>query len=254
MWILKFSPKMSLVFIFGFFVMNSFTQAQNNREWNLGIGFGIERAKSDLEGCDSCFRYGYSLDGGQTFTEVYPKAEGFYGVNFSFTASKKISKYFSFFTGLQYIPLRKIGFSNFPLIANNTWVLGKQNYIWRNEVEIPALLRLHLPFFKERLEISPAAGINFGLSRKYFIESNSNFGKEIWFIRHEKNFFQRINPVFDIRIIYNPNATASFSVSYFTQALLPFIAGYIEESVFTSGCRVGYQRSISSIFTQRPKK
>jgi len=56
MWILKFSPKMSLVFIFGFFVMNSFTQAQNNREWNLGIGFGIERAKSDLEGCDSCIR------------------------------------------------------------------------------------------------------------------------------------------------------------------------------------------------------
>lgn len=245
--ILALLSKVSFLLTLVFYILISQLQAQNNLEWNLSFRLGIERAKSDLEGCDSCFRYGYSTDGGQTFEEAYPVAKGFYGMSFSFSAHKKFSRYFSFFTGLQYIPSRKIAFSNFPLVIGNSWVLGKQSYIWQHEIEIPALLSFHIPFVKKKLELITSGGINFGLSRRYIVESEFGSTLETWFIRHERNLFQRINPVFDLRIGYNFNTNTSFSISYFTQALLPFIAGAVEEPVFTSGIRFGYQRSLSSI-------
>lgn len=255
--ILTLIPKMSLILILGILICNFYqTNAQNNsRDWFLGIHIGIEKAKSDLEGCDSCFRASYVVSPDSTVS-VYPIAKGFYGINFAVSARKKFNKYFSFLTGLQYIPSRKIGFSNIPVFVGNNFSVGTETYQWKHEIEIPTLLSFHLPLFKKKLEIVSSGGINFGFGRQYYVESVSNIGRSTLRSNYNSNGLSllRMSPVFDFRIDYSLNKNTLLSVRYFTQAMLPFIVGEIEEPVFTNGVRIGYHKSASSLFKAKLKK
>ena len=244
--VLVFFPKMSLLLILGFFLQTQITKAQYNKGWILGFGVAIEKSKNDLYGCDSCYRNSFLLDTGEEIV-TYPKAQAFTTFALHLIAEKRISKRWSFLTGFNYIARRRIGYTNQLIFTPTEELIGNETFMWKNEIEIPLQFSHHLLFFKSKLELSPSLGFNFGTARRYSIlRQTPDFSDNRERSFRVNGLIQRVSPMFGFRVAYNPNADTKISLQYYTQTMLPFL-GAIEEPVFTSGIRFGYQRSLSSI-------